>query len=286
MTVAVDTGSVSAAASLAAARVSAAVEIRGLGFSVAARRGRRSDILSGVDLTLGDGEFVAVVGPSGCGKSTLLNFIAGFLKPTSGSVRVFDAAPGGTSAEHSVGYMFQTHALLPWRSVLRNVELGLEVAGIGRAERRARAQEMLAQVGLSAYGQHYPSELSGGMRQRAALARTLVADPRLLLMDEPFGALDAQTRLVIHELFLRAWEAESAAKRKSVLFVTHDLAEAIALADRVLVMGARPGRVVAEYEVGLPRPRNVQKLHNHPRFNELLDRIWEHLRSGAEEATQ
>ncbi len=283
MTVTVDTGALSA---VAAATGSAAAEIRGLGFSVAARRGRRSEILSGVDLTLADGEFVAIVGPSGCGKSTLLNFIAGFLKPTSGSVRVFGATPGGTSAEHSVGYMFQTHALLPWRSVLRNVELGLEVAGVGRAERRARAQEMLAQVGLSAYGQHYPSELSGGMRQRAALARTLVADPRLLLMDEPFGALDAQTRLVVHELFLRAWEAESAAKRKSVLFVTHDLAEAIALADRVLVMGARPGRIVAEYEVGLPRPREVQKLHNHPRFNQLLDRIWEHLRSGAEEATQ
>lgn len=287
MTVALTSAARDALAPSAAASPAPAVEIRGLGFSAndRGRSGGRAEILSGIDLTLADGEFVAIVGPSGCGKSTLLNFVAGFLKPTSGSVRVFGAAPGGTAADPGVGYMFQTHALLPWRSVLRNVELGLELAGIPRAARRERAQAILAQVGLSAYGQHYPSELSGGMRQRAALARTLVADPRLLLMDEPFGALDAQTRLVVHELFLRVWEAGNGGARKSVLFVTHDLAEAIALADRVLVMGARPGRIVASYQVGLPRPRDVQKLHNHPRFNELLDRIWDHLRGGAGEGS-
>ncbi|MFG1479141.1 ABC transporter ATP-binding protein [Xanthobacter sp. V4C-4] len=251
-----------------------AVSIRGLSFRVAARGGGHTPILSGIDLTLAAGEFVAIVGPSGCGKSTLLNFIAGLLPVKTGSVSVLGGPPGAAG----VGYMFQTHALLPWRTVLRNVELGLEVAGMDRAERRRRATHMLAQVGLEGHALHFPAELSGGMRQRAALARTLVADPALLLMDEPFGALDAQTKLNAHALFLRTWEAASATERKSVLLVTHDLAEAIALADRVLVMGARPGRVVAEYAVELPRPRDVQRLHNLPRFNLLLDRIWDHLR--------
>lgn len=255
-----------------------AISIRELDFAVANRRGGRTEILHDVNLAVALGEFVAIVGPSGCGKSTLLNFVAGLLTASSGTVEVFGAPPAAGTAR--IGYMFQTHALQPWRSVLRNVELGLEIVGVDKAGRSARAGAMLERVGLAGYADHYPSELSGGMRQRAALARTLVAGPQILLMDEPFGALDAQTKVLIHDLFLQTWEAD----RPTVLFVTHDLAEAIALADRVLVMGARPGRIIAEHAVRLPRPRDVQKLHNAPRFNELLDQLWGHLRIEAERA--
>jgi NitT/TauT family transport system ATP-binding protein len=265
------------ALSLAADRDSrerpAIVTVESLRFAVTDRRGRRTDILGGVDLALADGEFVSIVGPSGCGKSTLLNFISGLLPVQAGRVEVFGKPPGSGR----VGFMFQSHGLMPWRTISANVELGLEIAGTPRAERRERAGAMLAEMGLRGFEDHFPGELSGGMRQRAALARTLIADPDIILMDEPFGALDAQTKVFMQELFARYWNDH----RKTVLFVTHDLSEAIALSDRVLVMGARPGRIIAEHDVPLARPRDFDRLRSHTLFNDLYERIWADLRREA-----
>ncbi|WP_205520717.1 ABC transporter ATP-binding protein [Propylenella binzhouense] len=257
-----------------------AVRIRGLGFRLLDRQKRPLPILDNVDLTLKDGEFVSIVGPSGCGKSTLLNFISGLVPVQSGSVEVFGEPPGGKDA--AIGYVFQQHALLPWRPVLTNAAIGLEVAGVPREERSRRARDMLRVMGLDGFEDHYPREISGGMRQRVSLARTLVCNPRLILMDEPFGALDAQTKLLIQEMFLSYWEEH----RKTVLFVTHDLAEAILLSDRILVMSSRPGRIMAEYEVGIQRPRNLEQVRHLPRFTELHDSIWENLRAEAMKAMQ
>lgn len=251
-----------------------AVTIRGLSFAAADRKGREAEILRGVDLAVDDREFVSIVGPSGCGKSTLLNFVAGLLPVQEGTVKVMGGEPGSGAA---IGYMFQQHGLLPWRSIIRNVELGLEIAGVARIERRRKAVATLAEMGLSGYEEHYPNELSGGMRQRVALARTLVADPQLILMDEPFGALDAQTKILIQDSFITYWEQH----RKTVLFVTHDLDEAVALSDRVLVMGARPGRFIAEYTIDLPRPRTLGRLRGVARFNELTAAIWDDLKEEA-----
>ncbi|MGQ7792468.1 ABC transporter ATP-binding protein [Faunimonas sp. B44] len=257
-----------------------AVRIARLSYRLFDRQKRPLPILAEVDLTLGEGEFVSIVGPSGCGKSTLLNFVAGLLPVQSGTVEVFGKAPGARDA--AIGYVFQQHALLPWRSVLHNTEIALEVKGVPKAERQRRAREMLGVMGLDGFEDHYPREISGGMRQRVSLARTLVDDPNLILMDEPFGALDAQTKLLIQEMFLAYWEEH----RKSVLFVTHDLAEAIALSDRILVMSSRPGRIMAEYDVGIPRPRKLDQVRHMPRFTELHDSIWENLRGEAVKAMQ
>ncbi|MGF7159610.1 ABC-type nitrate/sulfonate/bicarbonate transport system ATPase subunit [Rhodoligotrophos appendicifer] len=173
--------------------------------------------------------------------------------------------------------MFQQHGLLPWRSVVRNVELGLEIAGVSQAERRERARVILSELGLGGFEDHYPSDLSGGMRQRAALARTLIAEPKLILMDEPFGALDAQTKIFIQEMFITYWEKH----RTTVLFVTHDLAEAVALSDRVVVMSARPGHILSAYDVDIPRPRDIVHLRTLERFNALNEAIWSDLRAEA-----
>ncbi|MDO9443446.1 MAG: ABC transporter ATP-binding protein [Beijerinckiaceae bacterium] len=256
------------------------LSIRGLSYALRDRSRTMRQILDNVDLSVREGEFVSVVGPSGCGKSTLLNFISHLLPVQQGELEVLGAPVQAFNTK--VGYVFQQHALLPWRTVIENTELGLEVKGEGREERRARCREVLAQMGLAGFEDHYPSEISGGMRQRVSLARTLVAEPEFILMDEPFGALDAQTKVLIQEIFLKYWEQH----RRSVLFVTHDLGEAIALSDRVVVMSARPGRIIADHVIDLPRPRNGERLRSDPRFIEYHDLLWSALRDEAANAMQ
>lgn len=221
--------------------------------------------LDGLDLTVEDREFVAVVGPSGCGKSTLLRLLAGLLRPTEGRVEF----SGSASGHGDTAMVFQDHGLLPWLDLADNVALPLEVAGVGRAERRRRAGEVATRLGLAEFLDAYPHQLSGGMRQRGGIARALLADPAVLLMDEPFGALDAQTRIVLHEELLATWEQD----RRSVVFVTHDIREAIQLADRIVVLSGRPGRVVGEFPVDLPRPRD-QHASGGPEGERLRRAVW------------
>ena len=206
-------------------------------------------------MRIAHGEFVAIVGPTGCGKSTLLNVAAGLLKPASGAVRIFDAPLAGLNRE--AGYLFQADALFPWKTAIDNVAIGLEIQGAPRAEALERAQAWLTSVGLGAFGNRYPHMLSGGQRKRVGLAQVLIRDPKILLMDEPFGPLDAQTRQIMGNLLLELWNAD----RKAVLFVTHDLEEAIALADRVVIMSAGPGaRIIGDWRVPLPRPRDISEV--------------------------
>jgi NitT/TauT family transport system ATP-binding protein len=210
--------------------------------------------LQDINLEIPEGQFVALVGASGCGKTTLLNMMAGLITPSSGEITVADKHP--TLPNPDIGYMFARDALLPWRTAQRNVELPLETRGQRRAQRAARAKEMLAMVGLEGREQQFRLQLSQGMRQRVALARTLAADPSLLLMDEPFAALDARTKLAMQMEFLRIWEShQGSAKRKTVVFVTHDLQEAVLLADRVIIMLPHPGRIAEDRVIDLPRPR-------------------------------
>ena len=225
--------------------------------------------LDRVSLTVADGEFVSIVGPSGCGKSTMLNVIAGLLPPSEGGTQVTGLE--GNGAGSRIGYMFQKDTLLPWATALDNICLPMDVKG-SRDWHKARALMQL--VDLTGFEAHYPRQLSGGMRKRVQLARLLAQDPEVLLMDEPFGALDAQTRLIIQEEFLKIWERQ----RKTVLFVTHDLQEAIALSDRVVLISARPGRVKATYAVNLPRPRRVEEVMANPRFIALFQEIWASLK--------
>jgi NitT/TauT family transport system ATP-binding protein len=222
-----------------------------------------------VSLAVGEGEFVSVVGPTGCGKSTLLNVAAGLLRPSSGMLRVFGEPLTGINRR--AGYMFQSEALLPWRNALDNVTAGLEFRGIERAEARRRGEEWLERVGLAGFGDRYPHHLSGGMRKRTALAQMLILDPQILLMDEPFSALDIQTRQLMENELLELWSAD----RKSVIFITHDLEEAISLSDRVVVLSAGPAtRPIGEYVIDLPRPRDVAEIRHTKRFVELHDQIW------------
>jgi NitT/TauT family transport system ATP-binding protein len=207
--------------------------------------------LDGIELTVGLGEFVAMVGPSGCGKSTLLRILGGLVVPTEGWVHL-DGRPLA-SPRRQVSYLFQTVNLMPWRTALRNVTLPLEVAGAPRAQSERRARDLLALVGLEGFEMAYPRELSGGMAQRVAIARALAADPEVLLLDEPFGALDALSREQMNVELMRIWQA----RRVTAVMVTHDLEEAVFVADRVLVMSPRPGRIRAEVVVDLPRPRTL-----------------------------
>ncbi len=224
-------------------------------------------------LRLAAGEFVSVVGPTGCGKSTLLNIAAGLLVPSAGQVRVFGEPLAGINAR--AGYLFQTDALMPWRSARDNVMVGLQYRGAADAQARAQAEAWLARVGLAGFGDRYPHELSGGMRKRTALAQTLVLDPDILLMDEPFSALDIQTRQLMENELLEIWSV----RRKAVLFITHDLDEAIALADRVVVLSAGPAtRPIGEFAIDLPRPRDVAEVRSQPLFMELHRQIWAVLR--------
>jgi len=220
-------------------------------------------------LSVADGEFVAIVGPTGCGKSTLLNVAAGLLRPASGSVKIFDRPLAGINRD--AGYLFQADSLFPWKSALDNVAIGLEIAGTPRAEAVWRAQEFLTSVGLGAFGNRYPHMLSGGQRKRVGLAQVLIRDPKILLMDEPFGPLDAQTRQIMGNLLLDLWNAD----RKAVLFVTHDLEEAIALADRVVIMSAGPAaRIIGDWTVALPRPRDIAEVKHDREFQDLHREIW------------
>jgi NitT/TauT family transport system ATP-binding protein len=229
--------------------------------------------LTGFDLDIAEGEFVALVGPSGCGKSTLLNIVVGLLEASSGTLAYRGAPMRGINPD--IGYVTQADNLFPWRSALRNVMFGLEMRGIGDdAGRRARAVSLLDRVGLAGFHGHYRHELSGGMRQRVNIVRTLATDPKVILLDEPFGPLDAQTRLNLQDLLLRLWQERAGT---TILFVTHDLTEAIALADRVVVMTARPGRIRDVVPVPLPRPRNIFTIHTDPAFRALYDTLWLHL---------
>ena len=220
-------------------------------------------------LRIAHGEFVAIVGPTGCGKSTLLNIAAGLLTPASGMVRIFDQPLTGLNRD--AGYLFQADALFPWKTAIDNVAIGLEIQGAPRAMALERAQGWLTAVGLGAFGNRYPHMLSGGQRKRIGLAQVLIRDPRILLMDEPFGPLDAQTRQIMGNLLLELWNAD----RKAVLFVTHDLEEAIALADRVVIMSAGPAaRIIGDWRVKLPRPRDISEIRMQDEFRVLHREIW------------
>jgi NitT/TauT family transport system ATP-binding protein len=225
-------------------------------------------------LAVSDGEFVAIVGPTGCGKSTLLNIAAGLIAPSSGGVEIFGAPLAGLNRQ--AGYLFQADALFPWKTALENVAIGLETAGIARAEARARAQTWLTRVGLGQFGGRYPHMLSGGQRKRVGLVQVLIRDPKILLMDEPFGPLDAQTRQIMGNLLLDLWSAD----RKAVLFVTHDLEEAIALSDRVVIMSAGPAaRIIGDWTVKLPRPRDIAEIKVERAFQDLHREIWASLKA-------
>ena len=220
-------------------------------------------------LRVAPGEFVSVVGPTGCGKSTLLNVAAGLLQPSAGSVRVHGEPLRGINTR--AGYLFQQEALMPWRNALENVVAGLEFRGMSGAERAAKGDAWLRRVGLGGFDRRYPHQLSGGMRKRVSLAQTLILEPELLLMDEPFSALDIQTRQLMENELLELWSAD----RKSVVFITHDLEEAISLSDRVVLLSAGPDtRPIGEYRIDLPRPRDVAEIRLTPRFIELHTEIW------------
>ena len=232
-----------------------------------------------VNLTVADGEFLAIVGPTGCGKSTILNAIAGLLKPAKGSVTI-DAAPV-TNVGADIGYLFQQDALLPWKTSIENVELGLMFRGIAKAERRERAMNWLAKVGLKGFEDRYPHQLSGGQRKRVQMAQALITGPKVILMDEPFSALDIHTRHLMQNELLRLWQEE----RRAVVMITHDLEEAIALGDRVVVLAAGPrSRVIDSFPVDLERPRDVAEIKLDPRFLELYKNIWASLRGEVEKS--
>jgi NitT/TauT family transport system ATP-binding protein len=236
-------------------------------------RSQRYTAVADTSLHIAPGEFVSVVGPTGCGKSTLLNVGAGLLEPSSGGIKVFGEELKGINRR--AGYMFQAEALMPWRSALQNVIAGLQFRGVDEKQARQQGEEWLARVGLQGFGDRYPHQLSGGMRKRVALAQTLILDPDIMLMDEPFSALDIQTRQLMENEVLELWSA----KKKAVLFITHDLDEAIAMSDRVVVLSAGPAtHPIGEFVIDLPRPRDVAEIRTHPRFVELHAQIWSVLR--------
>ncbi len=225
-------------------------------------------------LAVADGEFVAIVGPTGCGKSTLLNIAAGLLAPAAGRVDIFGAPLTGLNRQ--AGYLFQADSLFPWKTALENVAIGLEISGTLQTEARVKAQDWLARVGLSSFADRYPHMLSGGQRKRVGLAQVLIRDPKILLMDEPFGPLDAQTRQIMGNLLLDLWSTD----RKAVLFVTHDLEEASALSDRVVIMSAGPAaRVIGDWKVPLSRPRDIAEVKLDPAFHDLHRDIWHMLKA-------
>ena len=238
-----------------------------------ADRTRRYTAVQDVSLTVAAGEFVSVVGPTGCGKSTLLNVGAGLLQPSTGTVQVFGQPLQGINTR--AGYMFQAESLMPWRTALGNVMAGLEFRGTPLTQARDEAEAWVRRVGLGGFGDRYPHQLSGGMRKRTSLAQTLALDPDIILMDEPFSALDIQTRQLMENEVLDLW----AQKKKAVLFITHDLDEAIAMSDRVVVLSAGPGsRPMGEFTIDLVRPRDVAEVRSTPRFIELHQAIWAVLR--------
>jgi NitT/TauT family transport system ATP-binding protein len=248
------------------------IDVRGLSKSFQLS-GVTIEAVRDVSFSVRRGEFVALLGPSGSGKSTVLNMIATLIKPTSGQV-VIDGVPViAGKATPGVGYVFQRDTLFPWRTVAENIGYGLQLAGVADAERKERIAACVAQAGLRGFENAYPSALSGGMRQRAALMRTLVVEPQILLMDEPFGALDTHTKIDMHQVLLQIWERE----QQTVLFVTHDLGEALTLADRIILFSARPGQIKDMFEVDFARPRDAVKVRETPRYAELFQHVWHSL---------
>lgn len=232
-----------------------------------------------VNLSVSDGEFLAIVGPTGCGKSTILNAIAGLLKPASGTVSI-DGQPV-RGVQNDIGYLFQQDALLPWKTAIENVELGPMFKGVGAAERREQSMRWLAKVGLKGFEHRYPHQLSGGQRKRVQMAQALITGPKVILMDEPFSALDIHTRHLMQNELLRLWQEE----RRAVVMITHDLEEAIALGDRVVVLAAGPrSRVIDSFPVDLERPRDVAEIKLDPRFMDLYRNIWSSLRGEVEKS--
>jgi NitT/TauT family transport system ATP-binding protein len=257
-----------------------ALELNGITVTFRSREdaGARYTAVADTTLRVRAGEFVSVVGPTGCGKSTLLNVGAGLLQASAGEVRVFGAPLQGINRR--AGYMFQSDALMPWRNALENVMVGLQYRGMADAEARGQAEAWMERVGLAGFGDRYPHQLSGGMRKRTALAQTLALDPDIILMDEPFSALDVQTRQLMENEVLALWAGGGSSRgRKAVLFITHDLDEAIAMSDRVVVLSAGPAtRPIGEFQIDLPRPRDVAEVRSQPRFVELHSQIWSVLR--------
>jgi NitT/TauT family transport system ATP-binding protein len=225
-------------------------------------------------LSIAKGEFVSIVGPSGCGKTTVLNLLTGLLPLEQGRIEILGKKP--IAGNLDIAYMLARDSLLPWRTTLGNATFGTGIRKINKPKRDARALELLHQVGLAGFENHYPKALSHGMRQRCALARTFALDSPIMLMDEPFGALDAQTKLQLEDLLLELWQAE----RRTVVFITHDLAEAVALSDRVIVMSARPGRILADITINLSRPRSVRALQKDPAFHLIYSQVWSELERG------
>jgi NitT/TauT family transport system ATP-binding protein len=241
------------------------------------RDGKSLSIVEIAEFAVREGEFVTVIGPSGCGKSTFLHIVGGFIPPESGSIRVYGKEVSGPGPDR--GMMFQEFALFPWRSVAGNIAWGLESQGFEKDKINEIVDRQLAMIGLTDFRNHYPAELSGGMKQRAALARVLAFDPKVLLMDEPFGALDAQTREVMQEELMNLWERT----KKTVVFVTHDIDEAVFLGDRVVVLTARPARIREEVKIDLPRPRDLA-VRKSVRCLEYRNYIWDLIRSESQRA--
>ena len=235
--------------------------------------GREFVAIDNVSFEVKQGEFVALLGPSGCGKSTILNMVAGLLPRSGGRILIDDDAVEPGKVNRKVGYVFQRDTLFPWRTVEQNVGYGLEIARLQKAERARRVALAVERAGLSGFAQSFPRMLSGGMRQRVALMRTLILEPEILLMDEPFGALDTHTKLEMHKTLLEIWERE----RQTVLFVTHDLGEALTLASRIILLSARPGRLKEDFDVSFPRPRDPVDLRETAEFGRLYSHIWHSL---------
>jgi NitT/TauT family transport system ATP-binding protein len=253
-------------------RTTSAIELHDVTKRFLTPGGKVYTAIRDITLSVAPGEFVAVVGPTGCGKSTTLSLISGLERPSAGSVQVMGEPVEGIDPR--IGYVFQTDAVFPWKNVLSNVATGPLFRGQRKAEAMAQAHEWIGRVGLSGFEDRYPHQLSGGMRKRVALAQTFINQPQILLMDEPFSALDVQTRIMMEDELLQMWSSLNA----SVVFVTHDLEEAISLADRVCVLTAGPGTVKGIYGIDLPRPRKVEEIRFEPRFVELYHNIWEDLR--------
>jgi NitT/TauT family transport system ATP-binding protein len=231
-------------------------------------RDRVIKAIDGISLDIHAGEFITLVGPSGCGKSTILNIVSGLILPSEGEVEVEGRLVRGVTRE--VGYVTQQHNLMPWRTLIDNVSFPLQITGIGRSERHDRAAELINMVGLAGFERSYPHELSGGMRQRANIIRTLIYSPKVMLMDEPFGPLDAQTRVILQDQLLEIWGKTGV----TIIFITHDLHEAICLGDRVVLLSARPGRIIRVDNVPMSRPRDVFRIHDSGEFRQLYDTIW------------
>jgi NitT/TauT family transport system ATP-binding protein len=246
-----------------------AISFTNVSISFALKEGGVYEAVDTSNFAIQKGEFVSLVGPTGCGKSTLLNAAAGLLETATGQIDIFGEKLTGLNTK--AGYLFQAESLMPWKTAIDNVAISLEIIGVSRQAALTQAQEWLTRVGLKAFGNRYPHQLSGGQRKRVALAQVLIRDPEILLMDEPFGPLDAQTRLIMGDLLLKLWQED----KKAVLFVTHDLEEAIALSDRVLLMSVGPkAKIIGDYKIPLPRPRNLTDVKIDPQFHSLQREIW------------